>query len=85
MLIEKLKNVFYLFQLVAFTLLVLLLVMYFDDRQNITLVLYKLSLAASAAVLGVWIDKLSFPGKGIDNLRRAIIIGACIVGVCMGL
>lgn len=72
-------------QLTVFTILVLLLVLLFDERQNFTLVLYKLSLASAAAVLGIWIDKLSFSERAVEPMRRAAIMGACILGVCMGL
>ena len=72
-------------QLTAFSILVLFLVLFFDERQNFTLVLYKLSLASAAAVLGIWIDKLTFPEREIESFRRAAIMGACILGVCMGL
>ena len=79
------KNTMNLIQLIFFTVLVLFLVLYFDKRQQFTLTLYKLSLASAAAVLGIWIDKLTFPDIPVESLRRAFIIAACIVGVCMGL
>lgn len=58
--------------------------------------LYKLSLVSLAAVAGYWIDRRMFPYARPDelalsdleasaaNLRRAIIVGACIIGVSLG-
>jgi hypothetical protein len=58
--------------------------------------LYKLSLVSLAAVVGYWIDRSAFPYARPDDLsldhqetsaayiRRAIIIGACILGVSVG-
>lgn len=58
--------------------------------------LYKLSLVSLAAVVGYWIDRSAFPYARPDDLsldhletaaaylRRAIVIGACIVGVSLG-
>lgn len=58
--------------------------------------LYKLSLVSLAAVAGYWIDRSLFPYARPDDpaltelqvaaafLRRAIVVGACIVGVSLG-
>lgn len=58
--------------------------------------LYKLSLVSLAAVVGYWIDRSLFPYARPDELalsehetvaaylRRALIVGACIVGVSLG-
>ena len=57
---------------------------------------YKLSLVSLAAVAGYWIDRRMFPYARPDELmlsdlqtaaaylRRAIIVGACVVGVSLG-
>lgn len=57
---------------------------------------YKLSLVSLAAVVGYWIDRSLFPYARPDELaltdqqvaaaylRRAVVVGACIVGVGLG-
>ena len=84
-------------RLIVFTLVALLAVWYFGGHQQMPLVLYKLSLAAAAVVLAIWADREAHPDARphmlIDNermyavaqIRRAIIIAACIIGVCLGL
>jgi len=63
--------------------------------QQIPVTLYKLSLVSLAAAVGYWIDRSLFPYARPDDrlsdlqtasayLRRAIIVGACIVGVSLG-
>jgi len=57
---------------------------------------YKLSLVSLAAVVGYWIDRSLFPYARPDELaltdqqvaaaylRRAFVVGACIIGVGLG-
>ncbi len=64
--------------------------------QQLPVTLYKLSLVSLAAVVGYWIDRSMFPYARPDELaltdhqvsaaflRRAFIVGACIVGVSLG-
>ncbi len=64
--------------------------------HQIGVTLYKLSLVSLAAVAGYWIDRSLFPYARPDDLsldhqetaaayiRRAIVVGACIVGVSLG-
>lgn len=65
--------------------------------QQLPVTLYKLSLVSLAAAVGYWIDRSLFPyarpddlslAPGIETaaayLRRAIIVGACIIGVSLG-
>lgn len=66
--------------------------------ENLTLSLYKLSLITMAAVIGYWIDRSLFPYARPDDLvltdaieraaamlRRAIIVGAAMLGVSLGM
>jgi len=63
--------------------------------QQLGIVLYKLTLVASAAWTGYWIDRGLFPYGRPDHvapenfsmaaLRRAIVIAACVIGVSIGL
>lgn len=72
-------------------------IIYLVAPQQIPVTLYKVSLIAVAAVVGYWIDRSLFPyarpdafwvAPGIETagaqLRRAIIVAACIVGVALG-
>lgn len=64
--------------------------------QQLTVTLYKLSLVSLAAAVGYWIDRSLFPYARPDELtltdhqvaaaflRRALIVGACIIGVSLG-
>lgn len=64
--------------------------------QQLGVTLYKLSLVSLAAAVGYWIDRSLFPYARPDDLsldhtetaaaylRRAIVVGACIVGVSLG-
>lgn len=65
--------------------------------QQLPVTLYKLSLVSLAAVVGYWVDRGIFPyarpddlsvARGIETaavyLRRALIVGACIIGVSLG-
>jgi hypothetical protein len=65
--------------------------------QQLGVTLYKLSLVALAAVAGYRIDRSLFPyarpddlslSPGIETaaaqLRRAIVVAACIIGVSLG-
>lgn len=64
--------------------------------HQLTVSLYKLSLVSLAAVVGYWIDRSLFPYARPDELvltdaeasaaqiRRALVVAACIVGVALG-
>lgn len=65
--------------------------------QQLPVTLYKLSLVSLAAVAGYWIDRRLFPYARPDDLslmpgvetagaqlRRALVVAACIVGVSLG-
>lgn len=64
--------------------------------HQLPVTLYKLSLVSLAAAVGYWIDRSLFPYARPDDLalpdlqtasaylRRAAIVGACIVGVSLG-
>ena len=64
--------------------------------QQLPVSIYKLSLISLAAVAGYWIDRSLFPYARPDDLslsdlqtasaylRRAFIVGACIIGVSLG-
>lgn len=66
--------------------------------QQLLVSAYKLSLITTAAVIGYWIDRSLFPYARPDNpkldpydrliaaamLRRAIIVGAAMLGVSLG-
>lgn len=65
--------------------------------QQLPVTLYKLSLVLLAAVAGYWIDRSLFPYARPDDLslmpgvetagaqlRRALVVAACIVGVSLG-
>lgn len=65
--------------------------------QQLPVTLYKLSLVSLAAVAGYWIDRSLFPYARPDDLslmpgvetagaqlRRALVVAACIVGVSLG-
>lgn len=85
--------------LVAFTVLALAGVYVFGGHQQMPLVLYKLSLAAAASVLGIIICRRLAPYARPDDFLshgqqrrflaalqfRALIIAACIIGVCLAL
>lgn len=66
--------------------------------ENLSLSLYKLSLIATAAVAGYWIDRSLFPYARPDDLaltdaieraaamlRRSIIVGCAMLGVSLGM
>lgn len=62
--------------------------------HQVAVSVYKLSLVSMAAVVGYWVDRALFPYGRPDRLgahevdaamlRRAIVVGACIVGVSLG-
>ncbi len=61
--------------------------------QQLPVTLYKLSLVSVAAIVGYWIDRVVFPSWRpkpgnpyiqYAMLRRAIIIAAAVLGVCLG-
>jgi len=62
--------------------------------QQIGVTLYKLSLLAIAGAGGYWLDRRLFPYGRPDRLdgyfsawaqiRRALIVSACIIGVSLG-
>lgn len=60
---------------------------------NLSVTLYKLSLVTLAAVVGYWIDRALFPyarphevlDREQASIRRAIIVGATIIGTTLGL
>ena len=76
--------------------LVLALVVWLMAPQQLPVSIYKLSLISLAAVAGYWIDRSLFPYARPDDLslsdlqtasaylRRAFIVGACIIGVSLG-
>lgn len=79
----------------AITLLLTLAIGLLAPHQ-LGVTLYKLSLVSLAAVAGYWIDRGLFPYARPDELtlseletvaayiRRALIVGACIIGVSLG-
>lgn len=83
--------------LVTFALIALVAVL---SPQQLPVSLYKLSLITTAAVAGYWIDRSLFPYARPDNqslidaraelviaaamLRRAIIVGAAMLAVSLG-
>ena len=76
--------------------LVLTLVIAWLAPHQLGVTAYKLSLVSLAAVVGYWIDRSLFPYARPDELthtdrqvaaaflRRALIVGACIIGVGLG-
>ncbi len=78
--------------------LVLTTLIYVFSPQQLPVSLYKLSLITMAAVVGYWIDRSLFPYARPDNsqlltvpivcaaamLRRAIIVGAAMLAVSLG-
>jgi len=76
--------------------LVLALSIWLLAPHQLGVTLYKLSLVSLAAVVGYWIDRSLFPYARPDELtltdhqvaaaflRRALVVGACIVGVSLG-
>jgi len=73
----------------------LLIVIYLVAPQQLPVSLYKLSLITMGAVAGYWIDRSLFPYSRPDQvklveahasamLRRAIIVGAAMVAVSLG-
>lgn len=76
--------------------IVLTLVIGIIAPQQLPVTLYKLSLVSLAAAVGYWIDRSLFPYARPDELtlsdlqtasaylRRAFIVGACIIGVSLG-
>jgi len=64
--------------------------------QQLPVSLYKLSLISMAAVVGYWIDRSLFPyarpdelalteiERSVSMLRRAIIVGAAMLSVSLG-
>lgn len=73
-------------------------IIYLVAPHQLPVTLYKLSLISVAAVVGYWIDRSQFPYARPDifevggrdtafaaaQLRRAIIVAACIIGVALG-
>lgn len=74
-------------------------IIYVIAPQQLPVTLYKLSLISIAAVVGYWIDRSLFPYARPDvflndgpadvafsaaQLRRAIIVAACVIGVALG-
>ena len=76
--------------------LVLALAIWLLAPHQLGVTIYKLSMVSLAAVAGYWIDRSLFPYARPDELsltgeqvsaayiRRAIVVGACIVGVSLG-
>jgi hypothetical protein len=76
--------------------LLLLLIIWFVAPQQVGVSLYKLSLITMGGVVGYWFDRRAFPsyrpGHGSPSdlllalimIRRAMIIGAAIIGVSLG-
>lgn len=74
---------------------ILLVIVHLIAPANTQVVVHKLSLVTLAAVLGYWLDRRIFyyarpdevlgDGRRIAEIRRAIIIAACIIGVSLGL
>ncbi|MCW2488895.1 putative holin [Candidatus Symbiopectobacterium sp. NZEC127] len=83
-------------QFMAVLLLVLIALV---SPQQLTVVIYKISLITLAAVLGYWLDRSLFPkatpGQYLEHspdlvfaaalIRRAIIVAAVCLAVAMGL
>ncbi len=78
--------------------LVLVAVVFVLAPAQLPVVLHKFSLVTLAAVLGYWLDRHLFPYARPDSflpgdlksmgeaaLRRAIIVGAVVVGVALAL
>ncbi len=86
-----------MFDWIIITILLTLLI-YVTSPQQLPVSLYKLSLITTAAVVGYWIDRSLFPYARPDNprldkydlliaasmLRRAIIVGAAMLGASLG-
>ncbi|MCE5182366.1 MAG: putative holin [Betaproteobacteria bacterium] len=76
--------------------LALLAAIYFVSPQQLPVVIYKLSLLTTAAWVAYWIDRAMFPYARPDKCvyqsieiaamhRRAIIVGAAMIAVSIGL
>lgn len=68
--------------------------------KEIPVILYKLSMVTTGAVLGYWIDRALFPydrphsyaesgedliPRGLAMLRRALVVIACVLGLTLGM
>lgn len=68
--------------------------------KEIPVILYKLSMVTTGAVLGYWIDRALYPydrphsyaeagedliPRGLAMLRRALVVIACVLGLTLGL
>ena len=77
--------------------LLLVTMVYASAPHLLGVSLYKLSLVTLAATVGYWIDRGLFPyarpndirltdpiERSAAMIRRAVIVGACVVGVSLG-
>ena len=76
----------------AYVAVVLLSLLFWRSPAQIPIVLYKFGLVTGAAVLGYWLDRHLFVGarktgytSDLWMLRRAIIVGACVVAIGIAL
>lgn len=63
--------------------------------QQITVVLYKISLVTLGVVLAYWLDRALFPSMRphalfgwfavVAGMRRSVIVLACVLGLTLGL
>jgi len=81
------------------SILLLYVVAVISPKESLV-ILYKLSMVTTGAVLGYWIDRALFPydrphsyaetgedliPRGLAMLRRALIVIACVLGLTLGL
>lgn len=90
------SRLFRMFDWLLFAILLTVLIAVIAPHQ-LPVTAYKLSLISLAAVAGYWLDRRLFPyarpddlglAPGIETagaqLRRAMIVSACIIGVALG-
>lgn len=80
--------------------ILLLVSVSFTSPTELPVILYKLSMVTTGAVLGYWIDRALFPydrphsysesgedliPRGLAMLRRALVVIACVLGLTLGL
>lgn len=68
--------------------------------KEVPVILYKLSMVTTGAVLGYWIDRALYPydrphsyaesgedliPRGLAMLRRALVVIACVLGLTLGM
>ena len=65
---------------------------YYYHGAMLALTLYKTFLAVGAGWVGYWLDRALFPYArphepytgGFEQIRRAIIVAACVLAIAMG-